>query len=48
MTNDSMPQRPPLTVLSEDEVAFRDAVADFTNGGAPVSGTRGSAPEPAE
>ncbi|HEY5492642.1 MAG TPA: acyl-CoA dehydrogenase family protein [Gemmatimonadaceae bacterium] len=32
MTNDALPQRPPLTVLTDDEVAFRDAVADFTNG----------------
>ena len=32
MTNDSQPQRPPLTVLTDDEIAFRDAVADFTNG----------------
>jgi butyryl-CoA dehydrogenase len=32
MTNDSLPQRPPLTVFTDDEVAFRDAVADFTNG----------------
>jgi alkylation response protein AidB-like acyl-CoA dehydrogenase len=32
MSNDSSPQRPPLTVFSDDELAFRDAVADFTNG----------------
>ena len=32
MTHDMNSQRPPLTVLSEDEMAFRDAVADFTNG----------------
>ena len=32
MTPDSSSPRPPLTVLSEDELAFRDAVADFTNG----------------
>jgi len=32
MTPDTSSQRPPLTVLSEDELAFRDAVADFTNG----------------
>jgi len=32
MTNDALPQRPPLTVLTDDEIAFRDAVADFTNG----------------
>jgi len=32
MTNDFSAPRPPLTVLSDDEAAFRDAVADFTNG----------------
>lgn len=32
MTNDALSQRPPLTVLTDDEAAFRDAVADFTNG----------------
>ncbi|MFA6166654.1 MAG: acyl-CoA dehydrogenase family protein [Gemmatimonadaceae bacterium] len=32
MTQDSSSQRPPLTVLTDDELAFRDAVADFTNG----------------
>jgi len=32
MTPDSSTQRPPLTVLTDDELAFRDAVADFTNG----------------
>ncbi|MBA4071473.1 MAG: acyl-CoA dehydrogenase [Gemmatimonas sp.] len=32
MTPDSSAQRPPLTVLTDDELAFRDAVADFTNG----------------
>lgn len=32
MPNDSSSQRPPLTVLTDDELAFRDAVADFTNG----------------
>ncbi len=32
MSNDSSSQRPPLTVLTDDELAFRDAVADFTNG----------------
>ena len=32
MTNDALPQRPPLTVFTDDEIAFRDAVADFTNG----------------
>ncbi len=32
MTQDSSAQRPPLTVLTDDELAFRDAVADFTNG----------------
>ncbi len=32
MSNDSSTQRPPLTVLTDDELAFRDAVADFTNG----------------
>jgi len=32
MTPDFSSQRPPLTVLTDDELAFRDAVADFTNG----------------
>jgi alkylation response protein AidB-like acyl-CoA dehydrogenase len=32
MPNDFSSQRPPLTVLSDDELAFRDAVADFTTG----------------
>src|SRR3972149_6708901 len=32
MTPDASSQRPPLTVLTDDELAFRDAVADFTNG----------------
>ena len=32
MPNDSSSQRPPLTVLTDDELAFRDAVSDFTNG----------------
>ncbi len=32
MTNDSAAQRPPLTTFTDDEIAFRDAVADFTNG----------------
>ncbi|MDQ8154708.1 MAG: acyl-CoA dehydrogenase family protein [Gemmatimonadota bacterium] len=32
MTSDFSSQRPPLTVLSDDELAFRDAVADFTTG----------------
>lgn len=32
MTHDSASQRPPLTVFTDDEMAFRDAVADFTNG----------------
>ena len=32
MILDSSSQRPPLTVFTDDEVAFRDAVADFTNG----------------
>src|SRR5512147_724119 len=32
MTDDPNFQRAPLTLLSEDELAFRDAVADFTNG----------------
>ena len=32
MPNDFSAQRPPLTVLTEDELAFRDAVADFTSG----------------
>ncbi len=32
MTSDTNSQRPPLTVLSDDELAFRDAVADFTTG----------------
>ncbi|MHB0964637.1 MAG: acyl-CoA dehydrogenase [Gemmatimonadaceae bacterium] len=32
MTHDFSSQRPPLTVLTDDELAFRDAVADFTNG----------------
>jgi butyryl-CoA dehydrogenase len=32
MTTDALSQRPPLTVLSDDELAFRDAVTDFTNG----------------
>ncbi len=32
MSPDSSSQRPPLTVLTDDELAFRDAVADFTNG----------------
>jgi butyryl-CoA dehydrogenase len=32
MTNDFSSQRPPLTTLSDDELAFRDAVAEFTNG----------------
>lgn len=32
MSLDSSSQRPPLTVLTDDELAFRDAVADFTNG----------------
>ncbi|MBW7932550.1 MAG: acyl-CoA dehydrogenase family protein [Gemmatimonadaceae bacterium] len=32
MTNDSSAQRPPLTTLTDDELAFRDAVAEFTNG----------------
>ncbi|MHB8838869.1 MAG: acyl-CoA dehydrogenase family protein [Gemmatimonadaceae bacterium] len=32
MSNDSTSQRPPLTTLTDDELAFRDAVADFTTG----------------
>ncbi len=32
MTNNSSSQRPPLTVFTDDELAFRDAVADFTDG----------------
>ena len=32
MTDTPSAARPPLTVLTDDEVAFRDAVADFTNG----------------
>jgi butyryl-CoA dehydrogenase len=32
MTDAFSSQRPPLTVFTDDERAFRDAVADFTNG----------------
>src|SRR5512144_427781 len=32
MTELSSSARPPLTALSDDELAFRDAVAEFTNG----------------
>ena len=32
MALDYSSQRPPLTTLTDDELAFRDAVADFTNG----------------
>ena len=32
MTTDQLNDRPPLSILSEDEAAFRDAVAEFANG----------------
>ena len=32
MTNDLSSQRPPLSTFTDDEIAFRDAVAEFTNG----------------
>jgi butyryl-CoA dehydrogenase len=32
MSNDTTSQRPPLTTFTDDELAFRDAVAEFTNG----------------
>ena len=32
MTTDQLNDRPPLSIFSEDEAAFRDAVAEFANG----------------
>ncbi|MBM3908209.1 MAG: acyl-CoA dehydrogenase family protein, partial [Gemmatimonadetes bacterium] len=32
MNQPTSSQRPPLTTLTDDELAFRDAVAEFTNG----------------
>lgn len=43
MSTDPGTARPALTILSEDELAFRDAVAEFSEGGSgparPTDGT---------